>query len=554
MSPLPAEELQRPGAGPSESVAVGGPALFRQRAERRPDALALADTGDRASFGFHPGRSYTYAQGERVIDRLCGFFTDHGLAPGDIVAIQMPNVAETVLTYLAASRAGLTIAALPYLWGALEVSEACVALEPAALIGGGKVTDKTIPETHRDVAALHMCVRLVAGLGPDLPDGIAGLDALFDDEAANTAEPFQPQSSHAPVMYTFTARPDHPLLPVPHRCDELLALGAMAVLALGLTAEDRLLNAFPLTGPAGLALGVMPWLVSGGALIQHQPFDLERFKHQALRDKATVTALPPAYLAAFAEDEALLADPDLSLRWLGRVVFACGQVLEAPDLSRSRISLFDAHPLGDLTCVLLRYAKGADPALLPRGKLALGPKQDDSMVFVETALSKSTDAEGAELLLRGPAVPKAQGPGLLSADARGFVGSGLPCLPEEASEPLLRLKCDNELIQLGGFSIAASELDTLYTAYPACEDAAVFTLPDPLLGNRLCAALVPKPGQESNLVSLNWYLAKRQAAVFKQPDRVITVDRIPRDREGRVLRHELAEMAEAKTTETETAS
>ena len=72
----------------------------------------------------------------------------------------------------------------------------------------------------------------------------------------------------------------------------------MTVLALSLTRHDVILNPYPLSGVTGLALGLMPWLISGATLLQHQPFDYDGFVRQLLDDRATVTALPPSVLAS----------------------------------------------------------------------------------------------------------------------------------------------------------------------------------------------------------------------------------------------------------------
>ena len=85
-----------------------------------------------------------------------------------------------------------------------------------------------------------------------------------------------------------------------HTEDELLAQGAMTVLALSLTRHDVILNPYPLSGATGLALALTPWLISGTTLLQHQPFDYDGFVRQLLDGGATVTALPPSILATLA--------------------------------------------------------------------------------------------------------------------------------------------------------------------------------------------------------------------------------------------------------------
>ncbi|XSG82610.1 MAG: AMP-binding protein [Methyloligella sp. ZOD6] len=545
MTASPAESAEREGQRKvsEEGAVVAGSTLFRQRAARRPKALAIADRENRAELGMLPGRSFTYDEADKAIDRLCRFLADHGLEPGDIVGVQMPNVAETALLYLAAWRSGLTVAAFPYLWHATEVAEACATVAPAALIGAGKTEAGSVPAILRDTAAMHFCVRLVAGFGPDLPDGIADLQRVLrgdESEQDGDGEPVVEHHSLAPALITFTARAGHPLLPVPHSSEALLAQGAMTVLALGLNADDRTLNAFPLSGPVGLTLGLMPWLVSGGALIQHHPFDGQHFARQVGQSGATVTALPAPVLSAFAKD--ITVKQAMTLKRIGRVLHACRTSAPSPSFGGLAPTLFDVHPLGDLACVLLTYMDDADASLLPRGKLTLAPPaQKDGVVFVETALSKSAVAEAAELLLRGPAVARGQGNGPITPDGRGFVGTGIPCLPEPAPEPLLRLKGDPELIHHGGVLIAASELDGLYRSFPACEDAACFVVPDPILGEKICAALVAKPGQSVSRASLHWYLKKRQIASYKLPDEVIALQHIPRRPDGRVMRERLAD-------------
>ena len=163
----------------------------------------------------------------------------------------------------------------------------------------------------------------------------------------------------APLLVTFTARPGLPFLPVMRNEEELLAQGAMTVLALDLDTRDVILNPYPLTGPAGLSLGLAPWLISGATLVQHHPFDYDAFVTQLLTTGATVTALPAPVLAALAKD-GVLGRPQCLLRRLGTVWPAPGQA-EPPPLQGAAPLLFDLYPLGDLVSVVLRRESQANP-------------------------------------------------------------------------------------------------------------------------------------------------------------------------------------------------
>jgi mycobactin salicyl-AMP ligase len=58
-----------------------------------------------------------------------------------------------------------------------------------------------------------------------------------------------------PAMITFTSRAGVAMVPVFRGEDELLAQGALTVLALSRDRGDVILNPYPCTGPAGLSLG-----------------------------------------------------------------------------------------------------------------------------------------------------------------------------------------------------------------------------------------------------------------------------------------------------------
>ncbi len=80
---------QRPGA----SLTAEG--LLRRRAAQFPDVPALAD----------PSRALSYREADGCVDALAGFLIELGLAPGDRIAVELPNTVETPLMLLAAWRA-----------------------------------------------------------------------------------------------------------------------------------------------------------------------------------------------------------------------------------------------------------------------------------------------------------------------------------------------------------------------------------------------------------------------------------------------------------------
>ncbi|HZP09577.1 class I adenylate-forming enzyme family protein [Methyloceanibacter sp.] len=524
-----------------EEPPITAEGLLRRRARQRPEALALSDPPNTEALRLGRSRSYSYGEADAAVDALAAFFIEIGLKPGDKVAVQLPNLAVQPLTLLAAWRAGLSVALLPMLWRGYEIGKVCELVEPKALIGVSAFAGGRPAEELCRVAAPHLFVRFVLAFGQDLPDGVASLDEAILPRSGARAVVAPPRKG--PALISFTARAEMPFVPVPRNEDELLAQGAMTVVALSLDSRDVILNPYPLTGPAGLALALAPWLISGSQLAQHQPFDYAAFVQQLLATGTTVTALPSPVLEELAKDR-VLEERRCALRRIGAVWTTHEHAL--PLSLGTGALLFDLYPLGDLAGVVLRRETRLSHSPLPLGPISVS-ENGDAAVFVETRLRQEDDAaaggaRSGEVLLRGPVVPQGARKAPLLPDSEGYVATGLRAeIEQDGVAPSLRLLRDPELLHHGGFAIAASELDGLYQAFPGFLDAACFSLSDPLLGDRIFAAVSPKPGEPVSLEALIEFLERRRVAPYKFPDKLLVVREVPREASGRILRAKILE-------------
>ncbi len=77
--------------------------------------------------------------------------------------------------------------------------------------------------------------------------------------------------------------------------------------------------------------------------------------------------------------------------------------------------------------------------------------------------------------------------------------------------------------------------------------------PDPTLGERVCACVVPRAGHHPTLGNLVEYLRdERRLAVYKLPEALLLLDDLPRNPVGKVLKRELRDLAAARTAPTST--
>jgi non-ribosomal peptide synthetase component E (peptide arylation enzyme) len=131
---------------------------------------------------------------------------------------------------------------------------------------------------------------------------------------------------------------------------------------------------------------------------------------------------------------------------------------------------------------------------------------------------------------------------VLARDRDGYVNTGLRCLITGSTIPKIEIvRRDGNAVFIGGLTVSAAELDSLYAEFDGVADAAAFPFDDPVMGERIMAAIVPEPGATITLRGLSDYLKRRCVAPYKLPDQLVTVSMIPRDRNGAVMREQVLE-------------
>lgn len=520
---------------------VSADVLLRHWARETPHARAFADPRDRAAaLGLGNPRELSFAAAEAIVARLAATFGRFGLDPGDVIALQVPNTVEGALVMLAGWRAGLIVCPLSLLWRYAEIDHAFVQVNPRAVVTVAALDGVAHAETICQAAVDHLSIRFVFGFGPDLPDGVTPIDEWLSDDGPAHTRPSQHQpQADQPALMTWSAAPSGPF-PVPRTHRELLALGQVFVDELRLTPRDTLLNAFPSATIVGVGGHLIPSLMAGARLLLHQPFDLDLFLAQLSDHAVTYTAVPAPVMDAL-EQVGGLATHGRRLARIGCVWPAPSAGLR-PKVAELPLPIYDLHNLSEVGVALRRRALGQDPTVLPLGPVRISGSQGDDAVYLETALDPTTRA----LRLRGAVVPHGplapagpQAESLLRLDAEGYVASFLSGRTVGAAGDRFRCDRSDDLIHHGGMTVSAVELDRLYAGHPDFYDVAAFAIEDPVMGERIVAAVVPQPQAGLSLDGFRNYLTDKQIAPYKLPDRLLVVSTIPRRSDGSVARDQI---------------
>ena len=106
-----------------------------------------------------------------------------------------------------------------------------------------------------------------------------------------------------------------------------------------------------------------------------------------------------------------------------------------------------------------------------------------------------------------------------------------------------------DLINRGGEKISAEEIENLILTHPAVQNVACVPMPDPILGERMCACIILRSGRTLTLEELVAFLADQEIARHKLPERLEIMEEFPMSPFGKVSKKDLTEKIALKLKE-----
>jgi len=506
-----------------------------QSCQRNAGKTALIDTSC--------DRRFTFGEYGSLVESLARGLVSAGLAPGEVVAIFLPNSWEFAITYHAATLAG----GIPTLLNPsyrereiryqLENSGATFLISDAPLLENANLAE--LPGLRRVFATRHQragcddfATLLRPAFGRTSGNTSAKLPEAREDSRLSIAA--LPYSSGTTGLPKGVMLSHYNLVTNVYQ-----VLGPNAA---PLTPDDIMLCFLPLYHIYGLTVALTLSLTLGSTLVLVSRFDLQKLCALLVQEGITMLPMVPPAINAFCQAvEAGIFPKNHKVRWI-----KSGAAPLAPELARR---------LTDLTGILVNQGYGMTEAspVTHVGYLAPPEMNRPASVGQPLALTECRilDLEGnevapgeqGELAMRGPQIMLGywKDPQATAAALRdGWYFSG-DIVRTDADGFYYVLDRSKEMIKYKGFPVAPAEVESVLLEHPAVRDCGVVAKPDLAAGEIPCAFVIlrdgftPSTAMETELCG---FVADRLAH-HKQPREIRFVDVVPRTPSGKILRREL---------------
>ena len=494
-------------------------------------------------------RSFTYQQLNELSDNLALNLLGLGLKPLDRVVIQLPNVAEFVVLYLALQK----ISAIPI---AALASHRYAEISQFVLLSGA--TACVIPSNSGNFDYAEM-VRRIQRETPTLRHGIV-LGPASDGSSSLLDMIATPASTPVSELANIAIDPDDPaifqlsggttgipkLIPRTHNdyaynskiASEVCAVKEDSVLLVVLPAAHNL----PLACP-----GIQGFMFNGATSVLSD--STKPLSMCALIEKHKVTHLKvvPSLLIR------LLNDPEVSKHDLSSllIIQSGGQRLqpEVRRLAKKLIpSVFVQENFG-MSEGLLMFVRLGDPPDVCLETVGRPVSPDDEVKLLDEEDRVVPFGEVGELCCRGPYTLRGYF-GVPEYNARAFTSSGFyrsgDLMRQHPSGNYIVEGRKKDLINRGGEKISAEEIENLILSHPAVKNVACIPVPDPFLGERMCACVLLRDGATLTFEQLKQFLMVKEIAKFKLPERLEILPKFPLSTFGKVSKKALVEMISSK--------
>ncbi|MCE5255177.1 MAG: AMP-binding protein [Actinomycetia bacterium] len=519
--PYPAEDAEKYLRGRWWSGLTLGELLDRAAAIH-PDKEAFVDLKDRV----------TYGQARDRADRLAVGFMNLGIQPLDRVLVQLPNWTEFVAAYFALQKIGAIPVMLIDRYRQLEIEQ---------LAGMTGATSWIVPLRHgktdflpiiHDV--LRQCPRIervmIARGDVDLP-GFWSLERLIAENEPTAADrvrlaersPDPMQVAHMGPTGGTTGAPK--IVPRTHN-----SLGC-AVEYCSKSWQQHCEDINLIVGSIGHDLsftkGFLGSVTTLGTLVMLDGTDTQVICETIQREKVTAVVWVPTLAQRLLQYEDLERYDLSSLKKMHSAGGAAHPGLVRDVFRRLNVRFYNGYGATEGMTTITRPVDDVETVCTTVGRPTC---PCDIYKVVDAKGDELPSGMPGELLVKGPSVftgyyrnPE-ENAKVFDADGFFHTGDVATISPKGYVTITGRLK---EMINRGGESISATVIEGLIDRHPDVAVVAVIAMPDPLMGERVCAYIQPRAGAHLCFDDVITFLRGQKASVLELPERIEFIETMP---------------------------
>ena len=499
--------------------------FYERNARDYGDREALVDTKYRV----------TWAEAKRLVDAMAISWVELGIPKHSRIIIQSPNSVYGFLARIASERAGIiSLTVYPYLRQR----------ELEYMVERTEATAVVIPHVYRKFDYLEMYkglqgqfphlkyIFLFDDVVPDsAPEGTYSLTKMVReraekpvDESVLAERRLDPIGNVALLTTTSGTTGIPKLVEWPTASRVCTSKGRVDIW--GLNKDDITMAIAPHAGGAAGTLTYFAAPIAGAKTVMLEEFTPEGALALIEKEKATAIGVVPTHLVRMLEVDTSKYDLS-SLRFIR----SAGGYL-SPQVAEEAEEAFGASITSDLGTQDMGSVSGCrveDSKDLRRrtvGRMLPGNKV---RLMDEEEKNKVPDGEPGILYFRGPHAPAGyyRDEELTATvfDPDGWTTTGdIVKFDQECLWILGRAK---DMIIRGGQNIYPAEVEGLLNDHPKVASVAIVGYPDRAMGERCCAYVIPKQGQEFTFEEMVEFLKGKQLAMFKLPERLEIVSEFP---------------------------
>ena len=527
------------------------PGFLERSAAEYPDATAL----------IFLNRTMTYRELQADVDRFAAALARLGVGPGIRVAVQLPNLPQTVIAFYAALSLGATVVMTNPLYVEREIEHQWNDAGCTVAVVADFLFDRRVAHIREKLAVEHYVIAsipdflrfplnllaplrlrradppLLASVKPG--PGVHLMRSLMKQTAPDRPRPAIAMDDTALLQYTGGTTGVAKGAMLTHRN---LSCNVQQVTAWFVDVRrggEVMMGVLPFFHVFGLTVAMaFPLSVAGAVVLMPNPRDMPQLIASISKHRVTLFPAVPAMFTAIVNAQGVEKLDLTSVR-------SCfsGSAPLPPDILQRFEKMTGGKIVEGYGLTETSPVTHANPLDGRRKIGSIGvplPNTDMKVVSLDDGTTEVGVGKQGELLLKGPQVMRGYWNApeqTAAAFTDGWFRTG-DIAAVDADDYTFIVGRKKDMIIAGGYNIYPDEIDAVLVAHPAVLEAATVGIPDPKRGETVKSFVVLRPGQRATADELTEY-CRRELAAYKVPRSFAFLDELPKSSALKILRREL---------------